>query len=97
MVKLRCSVVFVGMVVGARGAACGRLPMGRRSRFDPCMPGRLGVGQLACGMFMVTSLLLLRFGWCMVVLAASWSAFSSLGLFCCCQRCRVLGSIGSFL
>ena len=30
--------------------------MGRRSRFDPCMPGRLGVGRLACCLFIVRSL-----------------------------------------
>ena len=56
MVVLRCSVVFVGMVVGGRGAACCRQPMGRRSCFDPCMPGWLGVGRLACGLFIVGSL-----------------------------------------
>ena len=47
--------------------------------------------------YRVASLLLQRFGWCFVVLAASWSACSSLGLFCCCQRCRVLGSAWSFV
>ena len=30
--------------------------MGRRSRFDPCMPGRLDVARLACGLFIVGSL-----------------------------------------
>ena len=64
---------------------------GRRFPFRPCMPGWFGVGQLACGLFTVPSLLLQRFGWCMVVLAALWSTCSSLGLFCCCRRCRVLG------
>ena len=44
------------MVVDGRGAACCCQPRGRRSRFDPCMPGRLGVGRLACGLFIVGSL-----------------------------------------
>ena len=56
MVESWCSVVLVGMAVGGRGAACCRQPMGRRSRFNPCMPGRLGVGRLACGLFIVGSL-----------------------------------------
>ena len=46
---------FLGMVAGGRGASCCRRPMGRRSGFDPCMPGRLGVGWLACGLFIVES------------------------------------------
>ena len=66
MVELWCSVVFVGMVDGGRGAACFRQPMERCSRFDPWMPGRLGVGRSACGLFMVASLLLQRVCWCMV-------------------------------
>ena len=56
MVELRCSVVFVGMVVGGHGAACCRQLIGRRSHFDPCMQGRLGVGRLACGLLIVGSL-----------------------------------------
>ena len=56
MVESWCSVVLVGMAVGGRGAACCRQPMGSRSRFDPCMPGRLGVRWLACGLFIVGSL-----------------------------------------
>ena len=56
MVEWRCSVVLVGMVVGGRGAACRCQPMGRRSCFDPCMPGRLGAGRFACGLFIVGSL-----------------------------------------
>ena len=56
MVESRCSVVLVGMVVSGRGAACCRQPMGRCSRFDPCVPGRLGVGRLGCGLFIVGSL-----------------------------------------
>ena len=56
MVESWCSVVLVGMAIGGRGAACCRQPMGRRSRFDPCMPGRFGVGRLACGLFIVGSL-----------------------------------------
>ena len=55
------------------------------------MHGWFGVGRLACALFIVTSLLLHRFGWCMVVLAALGSACSLLGLFCCCRCCRVLG------
>ena len=97
MVELRCSVVSVGMVVGGRGAPWCRQPVQRRSCFNPCMPGGFGVGRLACGLFLVASLLLQRFGWCMVVLAALWSACSSLGLFCCCRRCCVLGSVASFV
>ena len=89
--------MFVGMVVGGRGATCCHQAMGPRSCFDPCMPGLSGVGRLACDLFIIALLLLQQFGWCMVVLAASWSACSSLGPFCCCQRCRILGSIGSFV
>ena len=48
--------MLVGIVVGGRGAAFCRQPMGRRSRFNHCMPGRLGVGRLACGLFIVGSL-----------------------------------------
>ena len=55
MVELWCSVVFVGMVVGGRGASWCCQPVGRRSSFDACMPGQFGVGRLACGLFMVTS------------------------------------------
>ena len=91
MVDLRCSVVSVSMVVGGPGAPWCRPPVGRPSRLDPCMPSQFGVGRLACGLFMVASLLPQRFGWCTVVLAAVWSACSSLGLFCCCRHCRVLG------
>ena len=86
----------VGIVVGGRGAPWCRKPVGRRFRFDPCMPGGFGVCRLACGLFMTAPLLPQRFGWCMVVLGALWSACSSLGLFCCCWRCRVLGSVGYF-
>ena len=56
MVEPWCSVVLVGMAVGRRGTACCYQPMGRRSRFEPCMPGRLDVGRLACGLFIVWSL-----------------------------------------
>ena len=56
MVESRCSVLLVGMAVGGRGAACCRQPMGHCSRFNPCMPGRLGGGRLACGLFIVGSL-----------------------------------------
>ena len=91
MVELQYSVVSVGMVVRGIGPPWCRLPVGCRSGFDPCMPGCFGVGRLACGLFMVASLLLLRFGWCMAVLAARWLACSSLGPFCCCWRCRIVG------
>ena len=104
MVELRCSVVSVGMVVDGCGTPWCRPPLGCRFRLDPCMAGWFGVGRLACGLFMVASLLPQRFGWCMVVLAAVWSAGSSLGLFCCCRHCRLLGcrvddvcAIGSFV
>ena len=96
MVELRCSVVSFGMVDGGRGAPLCRQPVGRRSHFDPCMPGRFGVGRLACGLFIAPSLLLQRFGWCMVVLAALWSACSSLGFFCCCLVDDVCAA-GSFV
>ena len=75
--------MFVDMVVGGRGTPRCCQPVGRRSCFDPCMPGKFGVGRLACGLFMVMSWLLQRFCWCTVVLATSWSACLSLGLFCC--------------
>ena len=55
MVESRLCGGFVGTVPGGRGAACCRQPMRRRSRFDPCMPCRLGVGWLACGLFIVGS------------------------------------------
>ena len=74
MVELRCSVVFLGMVVSARGAPRCCHPVGCRSRFDPCTPGWFGVGRLACGLFTVMWRLQLRCGWCAVVVAASWSA-----------------------
>ena len=78
MVELWCSVVSVGMVVDGRCALWCRHPLGRRSCFDPCMPGQFGVGLLLCGLFMVGLLFLQRFHWCMVVLAALWSACSPL-------------------
>ena len=74
MVELRCSAVSLGMVTGGRGAPRCRLPIGRRSRFDPCTPGWFGVGRLACGLFTVMWRLQLRCGWGAVVAAASWSA-----------------------
>ena len=55
MAESRLCGAFLGMVAGGHGAACCRQHMGRRSRFDPCMPGRLGVGWLACGLFIVGS------------------------------------------
>ena len=74
MVELRCSAVSVGMVAGGRGTPRCRLPVGRRSRFNPCTPGWFGVGRLVCGLFTVMWQLQLRCGWCAVVAAASWSA-----------------------
>ena len=50
----RCGA-FVDMVAGRCGAACCCPPMGLCSCSDPCMPGRLGVGWLACGLFIVGS------------------------------------------
>ena len=80
MVELRHAVVFVCMVVGGRGAPWCCQPVGCRSRLDPCMPGWFGIGRLACGLFLVGSLSLQQFGWCMVVLAALRSACLPLGL-----------------
>ena len=74
MVELRCSIVFVGMVVSGRRAPRYRHPVGRRSRFDPCTPGWFGVGRLACGLFTAMWRLQLRCGRCAVVAAASWWA-----------------------
>ena len=67
------------------------IPWDAVSRFDHCIPGWLGVDRLACRLVMVASLFLQQSGWCMVVLASLWSACLSLGPFCRCQRCRVLG------
>ena len=88
MVELSCSVVFVGMVVGRRGPSWCRQSVGGRSRFDPCMPGQFGVGRLACGLFMVTSCPVQWFCWCVVVLAASWSACLALVPWRCSGRLR---------
>ena len=85
MVELRCSAVSVGMVAGGRGAPRCRLPVGRRSRFDPCTPGWFGVGRLACGLFTVMWRLQLRCGRCAVVAAASWSAGFVWVLSRCCR------------
>ena len=62
MVESRCSVPFLGMIVGGGGAPRCRQPVGRRFCCDPCMPGWLGVGRLACGLFTVKSRLQLRCG-----------------------------------
>ena len=104
MVELRCSVVFVGMVVDGPGSPWCRQPVGHCSLIDPCMPGWFDVSRLACGLFVVASWLPQLFGWCMGVLAALWSACSSWRFFCCCRRCRVLGrcvgdvcAVGSFV
>ena len=81
--------MFVGMVVRGRGAPRFRQPVGRRSRFDPCMPGWFGVGRLTCGLFMVMPWPLPWFCWCTVVLATSWSACSALVPWRCCGRLHV--------
>ena len=76
--------MFVGMVVGGRGAPRCDQPFGRRSRFDPCTPGWFGVGRLACCLFTVKWRLQLWCCWFAVVLAASWSAwFAWVPLRCC--------------
>ena len=79
-----CSAVFVGTIVGRRGAPwCCQL-VGRRFRFAPCTPGWFGIGRLACGLFTVRWRLQLRCCWFAVVLAASWSAwFAWVPLRCC--------------
>ena len=84
MVALRCSVAFLDMVVSRLGAPRCRHSVGRRFRFDPWTPGWFGVGPLACGLFTVMWRLRLRYGWCAVVVAASWSAgFVWVPLRCC--------------
>ena len=88
----RLTVLFPDMVAGGRGASGRCQPDGRRSCFDPCMPGWFDVGRLACGLFTVKWRLQLRCGRCMVVLATSWSARSAwVSLRCCRQSyCRML-------
>ena len=84
MGESRCSVAFLDMVVGGRGALPCCQAVGRCSRCDPCTPGWLDVGRPACGPFTVNSWLQLRCGWCVVVLAAPWSAwFARVSLRCC--------------
>ena len=83
----RVTVLFADMVAGRRGASRRRQPDGRRSRFDPCMLGWFCVGRLACGLFTVQWRLQLRCGWCPVVLASSWSAWSA---WVSSRRCRWL-------
>ena len=92
MVELRCSVLSVGMVPGGRGAPRCRLPVGCRSRLDQFTPGWLGVGRLACGLFTVMWRLQLRYGWCAVVVAASWSGGFVWVLSRCCRLsyCQIL-------
>ena len=82
------------MVAGGRGASCFRRPMGRCSRFDHCMPGRFGVGHLACGLFTVGSFFPQQFGRYPVVSAALWSACASWGrLRCSPLRCSRMSSL----
>ena len=93
----RCGV-FVGMVVGGRGASWCRQPMGRRSRFDPCMPGWFAVGRLACGLFIVGSFFLQQFGWYPVSAALWWACVSWGGLRCSPRQCsRTLSLMSSRL
>ena len=54
---------------------------GTMFRFDPCLPGWFGIGWLACGLFIVGSLFLQRFGLCMVVLSALWLDLFAVGSF----------------
>ena len=88
----RVTVLFADMVAGGRGASRRWHPNGRRSRFNPCMPGWFGVGRLACGLYTVKWRLQLRCGRCKVVLAASWSARSAWVSLRRCRRsyCRML-------
>ena len=79
----------VGVAIGGRGAPWCRPSAGRRSLFDPCMPGWLGVSRLACGQLLVGSWLLQQCGRGMVVLAAFRSPFSLLGLARCSWFWRV--------
>ena len=99
MAESRHCGAFVGMVVAGRGASWCRQPMGRRSRFDPCMPCWFGVGRLACGLFIVGSFFLQQFGWYPVVSAALWSAVAPWGrLRCSPRRCsRMLSWLSSRL
>ena len=62
MVESRCAVVSVGMVISGPGSRWCRQPVGRRSLINPCMSGCFVVGRLACGLFMVASLLPHLFG-----------------------------------
>ena len=94
MVESRHCGAFLGMVVGGRGASWCRQPMGRRSRSDPCMPGCFGVRRPACGLFIVRSFFLQRFGWYPVVSAALCSACASWGpLRCSPRRCSQMLSL----
>ena len=99
MVESRRCGAFVGMVPGGHGASWCRRPMGRRSRFDPSMPGWFGVGRLACGLFIVGSFFLQQFGWYLVVSAALWSSRASWGQLRCspCRCSRMLSWLSSWL
>ena len=89
----RCGA-FGDMVAGGRGASCCRQLIGPSSRFDPCMPGRFGVGWLACGLFTFGWFLLHQFGRYPVVSAALWSAGASRGrLRCSPRRCSRMSSV----
>ena len=92
----RCGA-FMGMVVGGRGASWCRQPMGRRSCFDPWMPGWFCVCRLAWGLLIVASFFLQQFGWYPVVSAALWLGCVSLvRLRCSPRRCsRMLSWLSS--
>ena len=69
------------------------------SHFNPCMPGRFGVGRLACGLFIVGLFFLQQFGWYPVLSAVLWSACASWGRLRCSPRLcsRMLSLLSSRL
>ena len=73
------------MVVGGSGTPLCRQPDGRRSCFEPCTPGWFSVSRLACGLSTVKWRLKLWCGWCAVLLAASWLAWSACVSSRCCR------------
>ena len=97
--SFNCRISALGMVAGGRGASWCPQPMGRRFRFNPCMPGWFSVGRLACRLFTVGSFFLQQFGWYPGVSAALWSAGASRGRLRCSPRwcSRVLSWLSSWL
>ena len=88
MLESRRCGAFVGRVADGRVASWCRQPMGRCSRFHPCMSGLFGVGRLACGLLTVGLFFLQQFVWYPAVSAALWSAGASRGrLRCSPRRC----------